>query len=157
MTAELINFLRDRLSVEEHVAREATVGPWRNAGTSRHHEDVAGPCEAVFAAPPDRGCTCIARTGARGDRQAMVDAEHIARHNPERVLAEVEVKRRLIALHEPVILRGGGGAEYFNTTRVCRSCEPPKQFPETAYPCQTLRLLALPYADHPYYQQAWRP
>ncbi|QBI56755.1 DUF6221 family protein [Streptomonospora litoralis] len=25
------------------------------------------------------------------------------------------------------------------------------------YPCTTLRLLALPYADHPHYQQEWAP
>ncbi|WP_159041176.1 DUF6221 family protein [Streptomyces sp. WM6349] len=150
MTAELINFLRDRLSIEEHVAREATMGPWRNAGTSRHHEDAAGPCEAVFAAPPDRGCICIARTGARGDRQAMVDAEHIARHNPERILAEVEAKRRILTLHSDA------------TGHSCSVTD------ETGYElnyaevrgddaCTTLRLLALPYADHPYYRQEWRP
>jgi hypothetical protein len=87
----------------------------------------------------------------------VFDAGHIARHDPARVLAEIEAKRQLVKLHEPVILRGGSGAQYFETTRVCRSCEPPRQFPERAFPCSTLRLLALPYADHPAYKPDWRP
>ena len=84
-------------------------------------------------------------------------ATHIARHDPARVLAEVDAKRRTVELHGPATLHAGGGAAHFETVRVCRSCEPPKQFPETAYPCATLRLLALPYASHPDYRDAWRP
>jgi hypothetical protein len=26
-----------------------------------------------------------------------------------------------------------------------------------SYPCDTLKLLALPYADHPDYRDEWRP
>lgn len=79
-------------------------------------------------------------------------AGHMARER-----REVEVKRRIVDDHEPVILRGGSGARYYETTRVCRSCEPPRQFPESAVPCQTLKLLASVYADHPDYRGEWRP
>lgn len=82
---------------------------------------------------------------------------HMHRHAPARVLAEVDAKRRIMDEHTTVVLRGGPGARYYETTRACRSCEPPKQFPETAVPCRTLRLLALPYAGHPDYDPAWRP
>ena len=79
-------------------------------------------------------------------------AGHMARER-----REIEVKRRIVDEHTTVVLRGGSGARYYETTRACRSCEPPKQFPETAVPCRTLRLLALPYADHPDYDESWRP
>ncbi|MFB9440013.1 DUF6221 family protein [Streptomyces showdoensis] len=89
------------------------------------------------------------------ERVKWADALFIAHHSPTRVLAEVDAKRRIVELHTPVILRSGGGGAYFDTTRVCRSCEPPRQFPEQAWPCATLRLLALPYADHADYDEAW--
>jgi hypothetical protein len=69
---------------------------------------------------------------------------------PARVLAEVEAKRAILRLHETVVLHGPGG--YFDTRRVCKSCEPPKQFPETATPCPTLLALALPYRERPGYR-----
>jgi len=56
------------------------------------------------------------------------EADHIARWDPARVLAECEAKRRLIALGE-----------------------------KDSYWDDVLRLLALPYADHPDYRDEWRP
>jgi hypothetical protein len=70
---------------------------------------------------------------------------HIAVHDPASVLRRCAADRKLMALHRPVVLRGGGGSRYFETTTVCKSCEPPQQFPETAYPCPTLRALAEGY------------
>jgi hypothetical protein len=56
--------------------------------------------------------------------------------SPERVLAECESKRRIITLG------------------ICLACEVEYQ------PCdhkeRTLRLLAMPYADHPDFQPEWR-
>ena len=57
------------------------------------------------------------------------------RFDPARVLAEVEAKRKLIEQH--IGYYGGGDDEF--------------------WPVQTLRLLALPYADHPEYDESWRP
>ncbi|MFF2773364.1 DUF6221 family protein [Streptomyces sp. NPDC058052] len=56
----------------------------------------------------------------------------------ERVLAEVEAKRQILELHTE-------GSSLF-----CAHCEHEP-------PCPTLRLLALPYADHPNYRDTWRP
>lgn len=53
--------------------------------------------------------------------------------------------RKLLRLHTPVTLRAGGGARYFEAKWVCTSCEPPRQFPEEAVPCATLRTLAEGY------------
>jgi hypothetical protein len=64
---------------------------------------------------------------------------HIARHDPARVLAEVEAKRRIVemgASYVPELEHGDNGEWALDAT---------------------LRLLALPYADHPDYRQEWRP
>ncbi|WP_181785090.1 DUF6221 family protein [Streptomyces phytophilus] len=74
-----------------------------------------------------------------------------------RVLAEIDAKRELLKLHGRATLRSGGGAQYFATATVCRSCEPDHQFPELSWPCPTLRTLARPYADHPEFREEWRP
>jgi len=140
---DLIAFLRARLDEDADLALTASPGPWR---PDEEHDEVLAVDDIV-----------VAEGFALSGRQLRATVDHIARHDPARALAEIDAKRRILALHEPVILRAGGGAEHFNTTRVCRSCEPPKQFPEAAYPCDTIRLLALPYADHPEYQDAWRP
>jgi hypothetical protein len=58
-------------------------------------------------------------------------AEHIARWDPARVLAEVNAKRRI--LDEAVRLMSYDGEFQF------------------------LELLALPYADRPGYREEWRP
>lgn len=82
---------------------------------------------------------------------------HIVRHDPARVLREINAKRQLVKLHGRATLHAGGGARYFDTSTVCRSCEANYQFPELSWPCPTLRLLALPYADRPGYREEWRP
>jgi hypothetical protein len=58
---------------------------------------------------------------------------------PSRVLAEVEAKRRIVEeadRYSPELEYGDNGEWAFEVT---------------------LRLLALPYADHPDYDEAWRP
>lgn len=69
--------------------------------------------------------------------------EHIARHDPARVLREVEATRRLVALHA-------------RAYHQCVTEDGPTQW-HAADPCTTLRLLALPYAARPGYQDSWRP
>ena len=66
------------------------------------------------------------------------------RFAPARVLAECEAKRRLVALHGP-------DQPY---------CSDNFSNADHAYfegPCENLRILALPYADHPEFRSEWRP
>lgn len=74
------------------------------------------------------------------------------RNGPARVLAECDAKWRIIADHKPVEVDGG-----FR----CGSCGPCVDCAWDAganeWPCITLRLLALPYADRPGYRQEWAP
>lgn len=87
----------------------------------------------------------------------MGQARHIARHDPARVLREIDAKRKLVKLHGRATLRAGGGAQYYDTTTVCRSCEANLQFPDESWPCTTLRLLAAPYSDRPGFREEWKP
>lgn len=80
-------------------------------------------------------------------------AEHIARWDPQRVLAECESKRRIVELHEPMVelrpTKSGDYTEY----HVCSECS---DLDEVLFPCTTVRLLAQPYADHKDFQPEWR-
>lgn len=60
--------------------------------------------------------------------------------DPGRVLAEVETKRQIIKLH--------ASTETLAKPK-CTQCDWQR------WPCPTLRLLTLPYADHPDYDPAW--
>lgn len=163
---DLVKFLRARLDVEEQVAREATMGPWQNAPTASHHATATGRTEeAVFAAPPDKGATIVATTGVPSQRQNLVNAEHIARHDPARVLRDVEAKRRIVDAYLPpgadphpglpcINYEGQDPADYDDYDSCSRHLEATKHRFHTDY---VLRLLALSYADHPSYREEWRP
>ncbi|MFI2663254.1 DUF6221 family protein [Micromonospora carbonacea] len=77
------------------------------------------------------------------DTDLMAAGAHVHRWSPARALAEVEAKRRIIDLHPAAGLR--------SAPESCGSCV---SYPG---PCDTLRLLALPYADRPGYREEWRP
>ena len=72
----------------------------------------------------------------------------------ERRARDVEAKRRIIDEHTPSKPPGLALAE-----RVCRTCTTAQKWDEKSNEsnCITLRLLALPYADHKDYDEAWRP
>jgi hypothetical protein len=85
---------------------------------------------------------------------------HSRRHDPARVLREVEAKREIVKLHGP----DRRLENWYWTERKCTECghlwhrivpgRPSTEIgPETG--CATLRLLALPFAEHPDYQQEW--
>ena len=59
----------------------------------------------------------------------------------ERLLADIAAKRRIVELHRRNVEADD-----------CWSCGWVKSLP-----CDTVRALALPYADHPDYRQEWRP
>lgn len=71
--------------------------------------------------------------------------------NPGRVLAECDAKRRIVEHHARVA--DPEGDDLADLCAVCDANGPEAQ----GWPCDTLRLLALPYADHPEYREEWRP
>ena len=129
----LVAFLRARLDKDEAVARRVK-SSWRQVGETG----------VIVASDGGRAEEC-----ANGNWTGI--AEHIVRHDPPRVLAEVESKRRIIELHaleyreRPERVLGEADDPF------CAECS------GEGFPCETLRLLALPYADHPDYREEWRP
>ena len=76
---------------------------------------------------------------------------------PERVLAECEAKRRIVGIHEldPIEVYSWG-----TTGGGCGLCDHSCETGGDTWghdPCETLKTLALPYADHPDYRQEWKP
>jgi hypothetical protein len=127
VTADLVAFLRARLDEDEQAARTlggVTLDAYLEGGDDGWAVEGEGGIGAII-----------------GDRNL---AEHIARHDPTRVLREVEAKRQIIdefERHEAVL-------------RMKTLVEPARS--EAAAKRDALllvlRLLALSYADHPDYR-----
>lgn len=119
MNADLVAFVTVRLDEDEQWAREAPPRGWY--ATDNHVEDQNGGSLARF--------------------EIKADARHAAHFDPQRQLADIAAKRRILALcdlwfndaDQPVTL-GGYGEAYWDV----------------------VRLLAVPYAEHPDYQQEWQ-
>ncbi|MGX1708873.1 DUF6221 family protein [Streptomyces albidoflavus] len=139
MTADLIAFLRARLDEDEAVA--ATPEAWtafeEDESTGTRRVDVDHSFERVVA------CTRAWR------------GVHIARHDPARVLAEVEAKRQIVGLH--FVIGGWEDEDGHDRGLGCECCGHSEEYSDRGGWCETLRLLALSYADHPDYRDAWRP
>lgn len=116
----------------------------------------------------------IAEDEAWADRSSRHnDTDAFAKDNygcllvdPARVLAECEAKRRIVSTHAVVTedhtgawwALGNPGSEPVRTG--CDNCRKAGVDGEDYLvngPCDTLRALAAVYADHPDYDEAWRP
>lgn len=129
------DFLLARIAEDEWVARPfrndlGDVRPWRCdeiGGTVRNGpRPLGGPGDVAQAS-------------------THLAAEHIARHDPARVLAECAAKRAIVELHWTAIDQTGA----VDGPPLCNECG------GDYWPCQTLRLLALPFASHPDFDPAW--
>ncbi|MCX4601201.1 DUF6221 family protein [Streptomyces anulatus] len=133
---DLVQFLRARL--DEDVAKAAS---WHDLECDIHSHLNDGLLASIAASQmldevPGAVCDC---------------------GGPARVLREVEAKQRLLGEHQ----HDGSGA--------CALCALPEDFDDDAegnrtfsrsaqpWPCTTVKILALPYADHPDHRDAWRP
>lgn len=151
---DLTAFLRARLDEEEQTARECSPWPWDQIGN-----------RVIDASPPSTELgigMAVGYSVARGPHAP--DMAHIAHHDPARVLAEVDAKRRIIDEHA-IVHRNIGwiadGEEEYGEIPVCGRCVPKhshysRRADVPEWCCRTLRLLALPYADHPSFKEEWR-
>lgn len=150
-TQTLADWLSARLDEDEAVARAATAGPWRYDAMKVNSVDRQ---ESVFAGEAGMRATTVASTGPEDDRQSMVDAAHISRHDPARVLAEVAAKRAIVD-------QAYGTAATIDGEWGC--CHEPAQIKRGECPSTDmsvdpyLRHLASVYADHEGYREEWRP
>lgn len=131
MTDDLVVFLKARLDEDETVARAAL-----DATTSYDVEDSAVEEFARLAV----------NEGAREEV-----SEHLVRHDPKLVLADIASKRQLIEAGDDLV------REHENT--ICNDEFAAGRFCGRArsYQSELLRLLALPYAGHPHHREEWRP
>jgi hypothetical protein len=116
---------------------------------ARIAEDKRVATNAAGAEGREEWSTNVVGDGPAGPRSA----EHIARHDPARVLAECSAKRGIV-----LACRDARPETAFVGTH------PPgmADFPATArgqhqLAALTLAFLALPYAGHPHYRPEWRP
>lgn len=140
MTDQLVAFLKARLDEDAETARHAhrrSVGRWHSGSHPDYAEEYESSGKGVV---DDNDETVVYDEGSPNQWQS----EHIARHDPERVLAEVEAKRQIVSNLSKVIEEGETykGPDYYEGVDACEL---------------TLKLLALPYAAHPSYDEAWRP
>jgi hypothetical protein len=147
--SDLVKFLRARLAEDEEAARKAAeLCGCHPPAPSWTFDDEETDGRILITDNPHPDIRHKLNRRWNGTYQGLHAAEHIARHDPARVLAEVEARRRIIDEHEV-------------TDQGCETCGnyDPTGLHEyrTDGPCTTLRLLALPYADHPDYREEWKP
>ncbi|MEU8723531.1 DUF6221 family protein [Streptomyces antimycoticus] len=147
MTDDLVKFLRARLEEDEQIARKAaTRQPGGEAWTYEQPE-----LRAASGLP-------IAK------RQVPVLGEHIARHDPARVLRDVEAKRAILSAYERALAIAAQWGENLQAwekgevpphpgTVVSNSSQAMEQPGLHA----AMRCFAAVYAGHPDYREEWRP
>ncbi|GAA3956909.1 hypothetical protein GCM10022384_07530 [Streptomyces marokkonensis] len=147
---ELVQWLRAQLDEDERTARAAS---WTDDANVWHAEpspfDTRGAGQRWYVEDAmEDGVVSHVDPRASDDEGV---ARHVAEWDPARVLREIDAKRQMLDLHRPVHRRStGSGGETIEDCQVCG------HFP-AQYPCATLRILALPYADRPGYRMEWRP
>ena len=128
---DLVAFLRARLDEDEQVARAAIerqpYDEWDATGATGDDDAALAHAEVVKIARP------------HPTPAARAIAQHIARWDPARVLAEVEAKRRIITSYQ-----------LFAT-------DPVQSGTYVSGLLDAILLLVQPYADHPDYREEWRP
>lgn len=138
--ADLIEFLRARLDEDERIARDA-------ARESRNDQWSSSPYgDSVYADDTGRPILC-------GPYDYLADElkTYITRWHPKRMRDEVEAKREILDLHMPQRPVYDEDAARL----ICRTCGVADGWHDTPAPCDTLKLLAQPYAVHPDYDPEW--
>ncbi|MEV6878854.1 DUF6221 family protein [Amycolatopsis sp. NPDC051128] len=72
------------------------------------------------------------------------------------MINEIEATRRLLLAHRTTVSEKVPGFPLYGSEYWCETCHVPADEAGSNW-CLTLRLLGLPYADHPDYSERWRP
>ena len=143
---DLIAFLRARLDEDAAVAGAASV-PSTAAHWSLDEWLGREQPHSLIAVGNATHPTALGHFTA--DPVPTLQAQHIARHDPARVLAEVDAKRRI--LNECAYWIG----------KINESATAKYPYPNLAERGEVvlpvITLLGLPYAEHPEYRDEWRP
>jgi hypothetical protein len=153
-------FLTDRLD-EDHGIALTAARP--EAELDRHPRSVwytqlwADPDQmAVIADPKSSAYPIVASLAGWGvDDLAEGRTEHIARHDPARVLAEVAARRRRLERHRPEVTEYYDRHGQIATFTACEICGNGGNT-DDAWPCVELLDDAAPFAGHEDYNESWR-
>ena len=72
------------------------------------------------------------------------------------MINEIEATRRILLAHRTTVSEKVPGFPLYGSEYWCETCHVPADEAGSNW-CVTLRLLALPYADHSDYSERWRP
>lgn len=150
---EISEFLKTRLDEDEADAVSAMDG---RSGVWTYADTAAGNHQAI----DDLGYSVAEHYDIESQR--WFTGSHIARHDPARVLREVDAKRKILAAHRIGVekhraafdaVTGEPLPEVFDVT--CETCGWAADDPASG--CLTLRLLATAWSDHPDYALVTAP
>lgn len=132
----LTEFLLARIAENEAVAREAASiagTPWR----ATYGRQVETSRDGYLVTPEDEHSDL--------DDPADAVSQHIARHDPVRVLAECEAKRRIVQEYTDLLKWDADESDDHGIHGQRIGLE------------FAVKMLALPDTDHPDYKESWRP
>lgn len=149
---DIVTFLTVRLAEDEQAARAADAvdpTPWRaDAGDLGSTQERSGAGAGIVVAADE-----VALWDCEGSNTLCMTAptaRHIARYDPARILAEVAAKRAIVEWHAVRrTARDARDPEEKATVNIC--------WCGYDQPCTTIRHLAAVNADHPDYDESWRP
>jgi hypothetical protein len=130
-------FVAARLDETERSAKAAQLrhpGPW----------DIADNTDSPL---PGAVTLYDAQDDSVGVIRGSYAADHIARHDPARVLREVAAKRRILWDHTPKIT---------GRRTACSRCHYGNILGAN-WPCLTMTSLAAAWSDHSDYDERWKP
>lgn len=154
MNTDITAFITARLDEDDEVAAfAAKTRSGRPGGNWKVDCDCMGLCTNYCDARRVEGDNItIYDEGGHGNYQA----QHIARHDPARVLVEVAAKRRRLERHRPETTEyydRHGNIATFTACEICGN----GGTTDDAWPCIELLDDAAPYAGQPGYDESWRP
>jgi hypothetical protein len=147
-----VEFVTARLDEDEQLASAAGSKVWAVSQTGNTTWVTSPPKDGETKRP------LVALSVNEGERA------HIARHSPARVLAEVDAKRRILAPYADALaqrerlrarMREVIHKDHDEFSRLHRQETELFEMGRMLRP--VIAALALPYADHPHYDEAWRP
>lgn len=147
----LVEFLRARLAEDEAACRAARKdggGGWNllvfERGDGAIYDDTGNPV-LTYDTDPETGLPTRHDLNPLGARQAA----HIVRHDPDRVLAEIESKRQIVRAYDNAVTALAntevGTAVHELMSGSVNSLR------------HVLQLLLMPYTAHPDFKAEWLP
>lgn len=158
----ITEFILARVAEDEQAARAATTGPWERT-VDEHNGPNDGVDVGIWSDAAER---YPVESMVIGNRNALADAAHIVRHDPERALAECAAMREIVgrlaqaerlceanAEEHAKASRGGLANQEQITALRTHGWELRGRREALRY---VVDVLAAIWSDHPDYDEGWR-